>query len=137
LPHARMGGIGVGDIVIGHLKTPQGERLVYGFAAETGPPGQFGEASYAFARLLRDDAPESPSNVIDVYRADIGPPWLRKNGASLSILLLGGTKAALRGDFSKENVERVGRAEFAKWSGGANTKRLNACTASAKENGGH
>ncbi len=25
LPHARMGGIGVGDIVIGHLKTPRGE----------------------------------------------------------------------------------------------------------------
>lgn len=137
LPHSRTGGIGVGDIVIGHLKTPRGERLVYGFAAETGPPGQFGEASYAFARMLRDDVPESPANVIDVYRADIGPSWLRKRGASLSILLLGGTKALLRGDYSKGNVERVARDEFVKWSGGANTRRLDACAASAKENGGH
>ena len=137
LPHARTGGIGVGDIVIGHLKTPQGERLVYGFAAETGPPGQLGEASYAFARMLRKDVPASPANVIDVYRADIGPSWLRRNGASLNILVLGGTKALLRGDYSKGNVERVGREQFAKWSGGANTRRLNACAAGAKENGGH
>ena len=93
--------IAIGDIVIGHLKTGQGERLVYGFAAETGPPGQFGEGSYAFARMLRGDVPESPMNVTDVYKADIGPSWLRANGASLSILALGGTKALLRDDYLK------------------------------------
>jgi hypothetical protein len=138
LPFSPIGGIAVGDIVIGHLKTAQGEKLVYGFAAETGPPGQFGEASYAFARMLRNDVPESPMNVIDVYKADIGPGWLRSNGASLSILALGGTKALLRGDYTKENVERVARAEFGKWSGGdGSTRRLNACLAQAKENPGH
>jgi len=136
LPHAATGGIAVGDIVIGHLKTAQGERLVYGFAADIGPPGRFGEASYAFARMLRNDVPEAPMNVVDVYKADIGPSWLRANGASLSILVLGGTKALLRGDYSKENVERVGREEFTKWNGGdaAPTRRLNACVAQAKEN---
>lgn len=136
LPYSPIGGIAVGDIVIGHLKTAQGERLVYGFAAETGPSGQFGEGSYAFARMLRGDVPDIPMNVTDVYKADIGPSWLRANGASLSILVLGGTKSLLRSDFSKENVERVGREEFAKWNGGqaAPARRLNACVAQAKEN---
>jgi hypothetical protein len=137
LPHAAIGGIGIGDIVIGHLKTAQGERLVYGFAADVGPPGQFGEASYAFARLLRTDIPEVPMNVIDVYKADIGSSWLIANGASLSILALGGTKALLRGNYSKENIERVGRTEFVKWSGRNGARRLNACVAQATENSGH
>jgi hypothetical protein len=137
LPHAAIGGVGIGDIVIGHLKTAQGERLVYGFAADVGPPGQFGEASYAFARLLRTDIPEVPMNVIDVYKADIGSSWLIANGASLSILALGGTKALLRGNYSKENIERIGRAEFTKWSGRNGARRLNACVAQATENSGH
>ena len=139
LPHAAMGRIGIGDIVIGHLKTAQGERLVYGFAADIGPAEQFGEASYAFARLLRADIPESPMNVIDVYKADIGPSWLQTNNASLSILALGGSKALLRGDYSKQNIERVGREEFARWNGdaAAPTKRLNACVAQAKDNPAH
>jgi hypothetical protein len=139
LPHAATGRIGIGDIVIGHLKTAQGERLVYGFAADIGPVGQFGEASYAFARLLRADIPEAPMNVIDVYKADIGPSWLRANGASLSVLALGSTKALLRGDYSKQNIERVGRREFAKWNGdaGAPTRRLNACVAQAEDNPAH
>lgn len=137
LPYSRLGAVAVGDIVIGHLKTPQGERMVFGFAAETGPAGQFGEASYAFARMLRNDVPESPANVIDVYKADIGPSWLRANNASLSILALGGTKALLRGDYSKENIDRVGREEFARWSRDAGTRRLNACVASAKDNAPH
>ena len=138
LPHAATGRIGIGDIVIGHVKTARGERLVYGFAADIGPAGQFGEASYAFARLLRADIPEVPMNVVDVYRADIGPAWLRANNATLSILALGGTKALLRGDYSKENIERVGRAEFAKWNGNAApTHRLNACVTQAKDNPAH
>lgn len=139
LPHTATGGIGIGDIVIGHLKSAQGERLVYGFAADIGPGEQFGEASYAFARLLRADIPEVPMNVIDVYKADIGPAWLRANNATLSILAFGGTKALLRGDYSKGNIERVGRAEFAKWSGGngAPTRRLNACVAQTKDNPAH
>jgi len=139
LPHAATGRIGIGDIVIGHLKTTQGERVVYGFAADIGPAGQFGEASYAFARLLRADIPEAPMNVIDVYKADIGPSWLRTNNASLSVLALGGTKALLRGDYSKQNIERISRAEFAKWNGdaGAPTRRLNACVAQAEDNPAH
>ena len=137
LPYSPIGGITVGDIVIGHLKIGQGERLVFGFAAETGPPGQFGEASYAFARMLRNDIPDMPMNVVDVYKADIDPAWLRANNASLSILALGGTKELLRGDYSKENIERVGREEFAKWNGGANTRRLDACAAGAKDNAAH
>jgi hypothetical protein len=137
LPHAAIGGIGIGDIVIGHLKTAQGERLVYGFAADVGPPGQFGEASYAFARRLRADLPEMPMNVVDVYKADIGSSWLSANGASLSILALGGTKALLRGNYSKENIERIGRAEFTKWNGRKGARRLNACVAQATENSGH
>jgi hypothetical protein len=137
LPHAAIGGVGIGDIVIGHLKTAQGERLVYGFAADVGPPGQFGEASYAFARRLRADLPEMPMNVVDVYKADIGSSWLSANGASLSILALGGTKALLRGNYSKENIERIGRAEFTKWNGRKGARRLNACVAQATENSGH
>ncbi|MES1154940.1 MAG: hypothetical protein ABUL48_00775, partial [Pseudorhodoplanes sp.] len=62
---------------------------------------------------------------------------LRTNGASMNILAFGGTKALLRGDYSKENIERVGREEFAKWSGGASTRRLNACAAQAKDNAPH
>ena len=48
--------------------------------------------------------------------------------------MLGGTKQQLNGDYSRANIEKIGRAELARWNGGgANmTARLNACIGRAK-----
>jgi hypothetical protein len=58
------------------------------------------------------------------------------SGRVITVLILGGTKRLLNGDYSRSNVETVGRAEFARWGGrGINTtERLNACIARARPN---
>jgi hypothetical protein len=47
--------------------------------------------------------------------------------------VLGGTKKRLNGNYTRENIERIGREELARWNGGERlTERLNACVAKAK-----
>jgi len=121
LPDDAFGNARVGDLVVGRLAGAAAERVVFGVVGDTGPIAQFGEASIAFNRaLLGSSAPIM--NERDVDALDI-------SGGPVTLLVLGGTGALLRGDYSRHNVERVGRAEFARWSGAPSRpmRRLDAC----------
>ncbi len=134
LPGGDFGHIEIGDIVIGHFKGDRAERVAFGIAADAGPIEQFGEGSIAFNQILRGKAGEPVMNVKDVNALDIDSDFLKGENATLAILVLGGTKKLLGGNYSRENIERIGREELARWNGGGErlTARLNACVAKAK-----
>lgn len=133
LPGGNFGHIQIGDIAIGLYKSGKTERVAYGITADAGPIEQFGEGSIAFNRILLGKS-EPVMNIDGVYALDIDSERLRKEGATLGVLVLGGTRRLLHGDYSRENIEKTGRAELARWNGGgANmTARLNACIRQAK-----
>ena len=138
LPAPKFGHVEVGDIVVGQLKLGEREQIVYGIAADTGPFDQFGEGSIAFNQKLlgRSDVIMNAKalNSIDINLASLE----RKEGrqGTLALLVLGGTKRLLAGNYSREHIERIGREAFARWSGDAasGTRRLDACIAQAKTN---
>jgi hypothetical protein len=134
LPGGDFGHIEIGDIVIGHFKSDHGEHIAFGIAADAGPIEQFGEGSIAFHQALRGRAIEPVMNVRDVNALDIDGNFLKKENATLAILVLGGTKKRLNGNYSRENIEAIGREELARWNGGGErpTERLNACVARTK-----
>jgi hypothetical protein len=121
MPDDTFGNARAGDIVVGRLQgTP---RVVYGVVGDTGPVAQFGEASIAFNRaLLARSVPIVNDHDVDML--DI-------SGGAVTVLLLGGTKALLDGNYSPENIEEVGRREFARWNADPSspTRRLDACFA--------
>jgi hypothetical protein len=129
LPGGSVGKAEIGDIVIGFYKSERAERVAYGIAADAGPIEQFGEASVAFNQILLGQTNKPVMNIDDVNSFHISAERLKKDNAMLAILVLGGTKQKLGGDYSRANIEKVGRAEFARWNGGgANmTTRVNAC----------
>ncbi len=121
LPDDSFGNARVGDIVVGRLEGAAGGPLVYGVVGDTGPIAQVGEASIAFNRALL-----SKSNpIMNEHQVDA----LDISGKRVTILVLGGTKTQLHGNYSPENIEQVGRTEFARWTNEAPkpTERLDAC----------
>jgi len=120
LPDDAFGNARAGDLVIGHMAGTPADRIVYGVVGDTGPIAQFGEASVAFNRALLGKS-NPIMNDHDVDALDI-------SSAPVTILVLGGTKALLNGDYSVANIETLGRQEFARWNGGsAGASRLLAC----------
>ena len=131
VPTERFSGIGLGDIAIGFLKTPAGLHIAYGIAGDTGPYDHFGEGSIAFNKALLDQH-RRIENAGDVDSLDIDlaePARLHLNGASLAVLVLGGTKKLLGGDYSEANIRKVGQAQFKRWSAAVpgGEGRLDAC----------
>jgi hypothetical protein len=124
LPDDAFGNARVGDVVVARLAG----HLVYGVVGDTGPLGQLGEGSIAFnqALLARSGAID---NDHDVNELDIST-------GQVTVLVLGGTKSQFNGDYSRENVEAVGRREFARWNGDPSnpTARLDACFRQAAPN---
>ncbi len=133
LPGGDFGHIEIGDIVVGYLKRGQTEQVVFGIAGDAGPIEQFGEGSIAFHQALRGKPIEPVMNVQDVNALDIDPDFLKKENATLAILVLGGSKKRLGGDYSRTNIEKIGRDELARWNGSERlTERLAACVARTK-----
>jgi hypothetical protein len=121
LPDDAFGKAHVGDIVVARIDQAPDDRLVYGVVGDTGPIAHIGEASIAFNKaLLAKSGPVM--NGHDVEALDI-------SGRRVVLLLFGGTRTKLNGDYSRHNIEAVGRQEFARWSGAAAppTGRLDAC----------
>lgn len=133
-PGGSIGSAQLGDIVIGFYKSGGVQRVAFGIAADAGPIEQFGEASVAFNRILLGQTNKPVMNIDDVNSFHISSDQLKKENATLAILVLGGTKQRLDGDYSRENIDKVGRAELARWNGGGAdmTARLNACIKQAK-----
>jgi len=136
VPTAKFGGIELGDIAIGLLRTSSGLRTVYGIAGDTGPYDHFGEGSIAFNKTLLDvSAPIENAREVDRLDIDLAEAHQRLGAdASMAVLLLGGTKRLLGGDYSAANVKKIGEAQFKRWSGevsGAEA-RLAACFSAAQ-----
>jgi hypothetical protein len=131
VPTEKFGGIELGDIVIGFLKKPDALHIAYGIAGDTGPYDHFGEGSIAFNKALLDEH-KRMENAADVNNLDINlaePGRLHLEGASMAVLVLGGTKRLLGGDYSATNIRKVGQAQFKRWSAAVSggEARLNAC----------
>jgi Fungal chitosanase of glycosyl hydrolase group 75 len=128
VPKEKFDRIALGDLAIGFLATPTSLRIVYGIAADTGPFDHFGEGSIAFNKTLLG-VQEQPQNAGELDALDIDlshPARLHGPDASLAVLLLGGTRRLLHGDFSAANVQKVGEAQLKKWNAGAE-ERARAC----------
>jgi len=136
LPGNSFGRVEIGDIVVGYIKIGSRERVVYGVAGDTGPFDQFGEGSIAFNKQLLDD-PKVVMNAKSVDALDIDLDAFDKGrSGTLAILILGGTKQLLDGNYSLQNIETVGRSQFASWGGKGELAfhRLSACVAAAPIN---
>jgi hypothetical protein len=130
IPKEKFDGVELGDIAVGILATPNDLRIVYGIAGDTGPYDHFGEGSIAFNKTLL--GVESPiENAKDVDRLDIDiskPDRYHGSDASLAVLLLGGTKRLLDGDFSASNIRKIGEAQYKQWNVASDSEgRLGAC----------
>jgi hypothetical protein len=124
IPGGTLGDATIGDIVVARIKTSNGERYAYGVAADEGPIRKFGEGSLLFnQQLLGKSGPVINNRGVNAL--DIGH-------TPVAVAILGGTRDLLKGDYSQANVERVAKAEFARWGGDADpAKRMDACAAAA------
>jgi len=121
LPDDTFGNAHAGDIVVARLEGAPADRLVYGVVGDTGPVAQFGEASIAFNRALLGKS-KAVMNEHDADTLDI-------SGKRVSVMVFGGTKALLNGDYSAGNIKQVGRTLFARWNNDPSSPagRLDAC----------
>jgi hypothetical protein len=117
LPDDLFGNARVGDVVVAR----RAGHLVYGVVGDTGPLGQLGEGSIAFNQELLAKS-GAIDNDHDVNALDI-------DTGQVAVLVLGGTKSLFNGDYSRRNIEEIGRREFARWNGDPSnpTARLDAC----------
>jgi hypothetical protein len=95
-----------------------------------GPAHNFGESSIAFIQKLTGNRDEPVMNSAALNGLDIG----KDSNITVAILILGGTKELLGGDYSRSNLERVGREQFRKWGAANPDRRLKSCIAQAKPN---
>lgn len=131
LPGGRVGDAKIGDIVVGQAVVGRQERTIFGVVGDAGPAQQFGEASIAFIQGLLGKTGQPVMNSAALNALDIGP----EAKVSVAILIMGGTKEALGGDYSRANLERVGREQLAAWGDNDPARRLRSCLAQAKVNG--
>jgi len=119
-PDDAFGNARLGDIVVARIETAKAHPIVYGIVGDTGPLAHLGEASIAFNQALL--AKSNPiMNEHDVDALDI-------SGAPVAVMVLGGTRSRLNGNYSRQNIEAVGRREFARWNGDSSdpTRRFDA-----------
>ena len=128
LPAERLGGVALGDIVVGVLKQDETYRIVFGIAGDTGSFDRFGEASIAFnAALLGRSTP--PAGGREVDSLDIRAP----DDGYLALLAFGSTARLVGKRLSAERVAKVGSKIFWEWNGGTHLRggRLERCLSTA------
>jgi hypothetical protein len=122
----------IGDVAIGFAMSGETARLVFGVVGDIGPPDQIGEGSIRFVSKLRGSTDE-PKNSLDSGKLDIAIDTKPGDINALSVLVLGGTAAALGIDYSRENIETVGWQALQAWQTGK-PERLQACAKAATPN---
>lgn len=127
LPKGGFGGVGIGDVMIARTTRGGVERVVYGIVADAGPPLKFGEGSIALNAALLGKSGAGVMNMKQSWDFDIA-------GAPVTVLVLGGTRGLLKGDYSRRNIEAVARAEFGRWGGPDPMRQFNACASAAAVN---
>jgi hypothetical protein len=131
IPGGGMGEIGIGDIAVVYAKVGGVEKIVYAIIADSGPSASFGEGSIALNQILLGQEGRPVMNNAEANKLDIGP----SRNLAVGVLLLGGTRQLLNGDYSLSNIERVGREQLSLWSGaGAGESRLRSCAGEARPN---
>jgi hypothetical protein len=113
--------------MVARMKHGGVDRTVYGIVADAGPAGKFGEGSVALNAALLGKADAPVMNMKETWTLDI-------EGPQVTVLVLGGTRDLLKGDYSRKNIEAVSRAEFAKWGRRDPMRQLDACVSRAKVN---
>ncbi len=129
VPGDTFGNVKTGDIAVG---VASGNRVVYGIVGDRGPPFKMAEASIAFnSRLLGRKTPLI--NAADQDNIDIALPT--DHISAMGVLILGGSRAALKGDFSADNIATVGDRLLKVWSPKRDPKkRLAHCLEAASVN---
>jgi hypothetical protein len=117
LPRGGFGQVGIGDVAVVRMEGKN--EIVYAIVGDAGPAHRIGEGSIALNQMLLSKSGPA-MNTRDVYAIDI-------SGKAVSMLVLGGTKAELNGDYSPPNIRAVAQRRFRQWSGGDSTARLDAC----------
>ena len=129
VPGDTFGNVKTGDIAVG---ITSGNRVIYGIVGDKGPPFKIAEASIAFnSKLLGRDMPLV--NAADQDNIDINLPT--STISAMGIFILGGSRAALRGDFTADKIASVGVRLLKRWSPKrAFQKRLADCLQAAPIN---
>jgi Fungal chitosanase of glycosyl hydrolase group 75 len=110
VPGDTFGNVKTGDIAVG---VASGNRVIYGIVGDKGPPFKTAEASIAFNSKLLDRTTPLV-NAADQDNIDIKLPT--DNISAMAVLILGDTRAALRGDFTADNIAAVGDRLLRSWS---------------------
>jgi hypothetical protein len=125
LPKGGFGKVQIGDVAIVRHR----DKVVYAIVGDGGPATKLGEASIALNAKLLGKFGEPFLNMKATWSLDID------SGGPVSVLVLGGTRAALNGNYSPLNIESVARRELSRWSGpGDPLARFEACRAVAPVN---
>jgi hypothetical protein len=127
LPRGGFGDVRIGDVMVARLIRGGEDRLVYGLIADAGPAHRLGEGSIALnGALLGKVGPVR--SLKETWSLDI-------SSGKVAMLVFGGTRDLLNGNYSRQNVEAVARREFQRWGGGRDpVQRLDACIAVAPVN---
>jgi hypothetical protein len=126
LPKGGFGNVKVGDVAIVSRK----DTVVYAIVGDGGPATKLGEASIALNARLLGKFGEPFLNMKATWSLDI------EGGSPVSLLVLGGTREKLNGDYSAHNVDAVAKRELERWNNGHGDRlaRFEACRAAAPVN---
>ena len=132
LPGDTFGKLNAGDLAVGFAQSEIGDRVVFGIVGDTGPFQKIAEGSVAFnSKLLRRTEPLKNSTDQAAIDIELGKDHI----TAMGVLVLGGTAAAFKGDFSADNIAIVGDQLLRRWGAGQkSTQRLAACLKAAPEN---
>jgi hypothetical protein len=110
VPGDTFGNVKTGDIAVG---VASGNRVIYGIVGDKGPPFKTAEASIAFnSKMLGRTTPLI--NAADLDNIDIALPT--DSIAAMGVLILGGTRGALNGNFTADSIAVVGDRLLKSWS---------------------
>jgi hypothetical protein len=129
IPGGMIGGTSIGDLAVARFQSETVKPLVYGVIADAGPIAKIGEGSIAFNQQLKGmSGPIINNNGLNQLAID--------DGRTIGIVMLGGTKKLLNGNYTRENIEKVARSQLERWGGKGSdpTIRLNACLKNAAVN---
>lgn len=130
LPGGPFGDVAIGDVAAIYAVINGEERLVYGVIGDSGPTQSFGEASVSLIQLLKKGA------LLPVENNRALNSWDIDGTLTVTILLLGKTKAVIGKEFTRDAIEKAGRQVLGTWnkSQADILARLRACSSQAPVN---
>jgi len=130
LPGGPFGNVGRGDIAIIYAVVNGQERVVHAVIGDSGPTESFGEASVALLQLLEKGSILPVQNNTDLNSWDID------GTLTVTVLLLGNTRAGVGPIYTRPAIEAAGRQALDVWNKRQSDilARLRACSPQAPVN---